>query len=122
MKHCLAMIIYVTEFTCPKFPHCDFFLGSPFNHSKMSIEISCHYNCQREGNDRDGCVHREFRARLEQRGEYEGLDVVGVALFPDADAIALTVAPRQAVVEGEVAAPGAALVGLRDVVIGCQGR
>ena len=88
-----------------------------------SIDISCDHNCRTEGDERGGGGgRREFRTGPEQRGQDEGLDVVGIALFPDADAVALAVAPRHAVVEGEVAALGAAFVLLRVVVRSRHGR
>ena len=87
-----------------------------------SIDISCDHNCRTEGDERGGGGRREFRAGPQQRGQNEGLDVVGVALFPDADAVALAVAPRHAVVEGQVAALGAAFVLLRVVVGSRHGR
>ena len=88
----------------------------------VQSDISCDHNCHGDDGHEGGGRRRGFRAGPEQRGQYEGLDVVGVALLPDADAVALAVASQYAVVEGEVAGLGAALVLLRVVECSCHGR
>ena len=95
--------------------HRDFFMiTNRSGRDVMPVEISCHHNCHRDGDGRGGGRRRELcAAGPEQRGQDEGLDVVGVALGPDADAEALTVQAnefRHAVVEREVAVLGAAFV------------
>ena len=104
--------------------HRDFFMiTNRSGRDVMPVEISCHHNCHRDGDGRGGGRRRELcAAGPEQRGQDEGLDVVGVALGPDADAVALTVAPLHAVVEREVAVLGAAFVVLRVVECSCHGR
>ena len=88
----------------------------------MNIVTSCDHKSSTEADEGGGGGRGESRAGPEEGGEDEGLDVVGVALLPDADAVALIVVPRHAVVEGEVTGRGAALVVLRHADRGRIGR
>ena len=88
----------------------------------MNIGTSCDHKSSTEGDEGGGGGRGEVRAGPEEGGEDEGLDVVGIALFPNADAVALAAVPRHAVVEGEVARRGAALVVLRQAERGRIGR
>ena len=80
----------------------------------MNIEVSCDHNSRGKADEGGGGGRGESRSGPEEGGQDEGLDVVGVALLADADAVALAAVPRHAVVEGEVARRGAALVVLRQ--------
>ena len=88
----------------------------------MNIEVSCDHNSRGKTDEEAGCGRGEFRAGPEEGVEDEGLDVAVVALLADADAVALAAVPRHAVVEGEVARRGAALVVLRQADRGRIGR
>ena len=97
-------------------------LANSLSHDVMNIESSYNHKSRREGDEKAGCGRGESRSGPEECGQDEGLDVAVVALLADADAVALSAVPRHAVVEGEVARLGAALVVLRHADRGRIGR